>query len=93
MLNNFVIQSLNKNCMTIEWGCKLIIGDNTEYLNESHDIKYKNMVLGWNKNANKIYIKYRKDCKNDLCEQFIKENAIYNNDKGKNYISWTAWSN
>ena len=32
--------------MTTEWGCKLIISDTTEYLNESHDIKYKNMVLG-----------------------------------------------
>ena len=48
MQNNFVIQSLNKNCMIIEWGCKLIIGDTTEYLNESHDIKYKIMILGWN---------------------------------------------
>ena len=79
--------------MTIECRYKLIIGDTTEYLNGSHDIKYKIMILGWNKNANKIYIKYRKDCKNDLCEQFLKENAIYNNDKGKNYISWNAWSN
>ena len=51
--NNFVIQSLNKNCMTIECRYKLIIGDTTEYLNVSHDIKYKNMKLGWNKNTNK----------------------------------------
>ena len=79
--------------MTIEWGCKLIIGDTTEYLNESHDIKYKIMILDWNKNANKIYIKYHKDCKNDLCEQFLKENAIYNNDIWKNNISWNSWSN
>lgn len=39
--------------MTIECRYKLIIGDTTEYLNVSHDIKYKNMKLGWNKNTNK----------------------------------------
>ena len=39
--------------MIIECGCKLIIGDTTEYLNESHDINYKIMILGWNKNTNK----------------------------------------
>ena len=81
---NFLFKLINFEYMNIECGCKFIKYCTTIQFLKNFKAKPVRICCITHKagNINKSFIKYCKDCKINLCEDCLKEEAIFNNSEG-----------
>ena len=83
---NFSLKIHNFKYMTVECGCKLIKNCTlNEFITKycSSELINYGCKIHYEENKPKNFIKYCKDCKVDLCEDWLNSIGLYNNDTGK----------
>ena len=84
----FDIKSINLQYINIECRCRCINNcPLTEFKKKQDNDHFfytqDKLQFGCKLHSNQKYIKYCKDCKQDLCKICLEESAKYNNDSGK----------